>query len=91
MKRLLYNELVRWKYSKNRKPLILNGARQVGKTYLLKNFGKNEYENVAYISCDSNDKVSAIFSGDFNLQEKKKALLVYFGMGKHYYGMKYKS
>ncbi len=68
MKRLLYNELVRWKYSKNRKPLILNGARQVGKTYLLKNFGENEYENVAYISCDSNDKVSAIFSGDFNIR-----------------------
>lgn len=68
MKRLLYNKLLQWKGSKNRKPLILNGARQVGKTYLLKCFGKNEYESVAYISCDSNDKVAAIFSGDFDVQ-----------------------
>lgn len=68
MKRLLYNKLLQWKSSKNRKPLILNGARQVGKTYLLKCFGKNEYESVAYISCDSNDKVAAIFSGDFDVR-----------------------
>lgn len=68
MKRLLYNKLLQWKGSKNRKPLILNGARQVGKTYLLKCFGKNEYESVAYISCDSNDKVAAIFSGDFDVR-----------------------
>lgn len=68
MKRLLYNKLLQWKNSKNRKPLILNGARQVGKTYLLKCFGKNEYESVAYISCDSNDKVAAIFSGDFDVR-----------------------
>ncbi len=68
MKRLLYNDLLKWKLSKNRKPLILNGARQVGKTYLLKEFGKNEYKKVAYISCDSNDKVAAIFNGDFDVR-----------------------
>lgn len=68
MKRLLYDKLVEWKRSATRKPLILNGARQVGKTYLLKEFGSNEYDSVAYISFDSNDRVSEIFNGDFNIQ-----------------------
>ena len=68
MKRLLYNKLVEWKRSETRKPLILNGARQVGKTYLLREFGTNEYDSVAYISFDSNDRASEIFNGDFNVQ-----------------------
>ena len=45
MKRLLYKDLLKWKNSGSRKPLILEGARQVGKTWLLKEFAKNEYEN----------------------------------------------
>ena len=53
MKRLAYERLVEWKKSKDRKPLILNGARQVGKTWLLKEFGSREYESVAYINCDT--------------------------------------
>ena len=44
MERFLYNQLKNWKDSKTRKPLILEGARQVGKTWLLKEFGKNEIE-----------------------------------------------
>ena len=43
MERLVYNELLEWKNKKDRKPLIINGARQVGKTWLLKEFGANEY------------------------------------------------
>ena len=43
MKRDIYKELCQWKASKNRKPLLLKGARQVGKTYILKEFAKNEY------------------------------------------------
>ena len=54
MKRLLYQNLLDWKNKKNRKPLILNGARQVGKTWLVKEFGKNEYKNLVYINCDKN-------------------------------------
>ena len=50
MKRLLFNDLSKWKNSNNRKPLILNGSRQVGKTWLLQNFGKEEYKSVAYIN-----------------------------------------
>ena len=52
MERLTYRKLLDWKKNKNRKPLILNGARQVGKTWLIKEFGSREYENLAYINCD---------------------------------------
>ena len=51
MKRFLYDELLRWKESPDRKPLILEGARQVGKTWLLDEFGKNEYESYIKINC----------------------------------------
>lgn len=55
MRRYLYNELLRWRTSDARKPLVLFGARQVGKTWLLKEFGQKEYKNVAFISFDRND------------------------------------
>ncbi len=61
MKRLLYNELLKWKESRGRKPLVLEGARQVGKTWLLKEFGRNEYDKVAYINCDNNPSIKDIF------------------------------
>ena len=53
MDRKLYNKLLKWKKDENRKPLLLTGARQVGKTYLLKKFGANEFENVVYLNLDS--------------------------------------
>ena len=65
MKRLAYEKLVEWKKSKNRKPLILNGARQVGKTWLLKEFGSREYESIAYINCDEVSDIKDAFT-DFN-------------------------
>jgi predicted AAA+ superfamily ATPase len=65
MKRLAYEKLVEWKNSKNRKPLILNGARQVGKTWLLQEFGSREYESVAYINCDEVSDMKEAFT-DFN-------------------------
>ena len=61
MERFLYNQLKDWKNSKNRKPLILEGARQVGKTWLLKQFGKNEFENFIYINCDNNPQMESLF------------------------------
>lgn len=66
MERIAYNKLVEWKNSKDRKPLILNGARQVGKTWLLKEFGSREYENVAYINCDEVEDMKNVFN-DFNI------------------------
>jgi predicted AAA+ superfamily ATPase len=50
MDRDVYNKLKTWKKSSRRKPLIIRGARQVGKTYLLKKFGKSEYDNLAYFN-----------------------------------------
>ncbi len=62
MERTIYQQLKAWKKSSRRKPLILEGARQVGKTYILKEFGNREYDNLVYINCDNNDKINAIFS-----------------------------
>lgn len=61
MERFLYRELINWKNATDRKPLILEGARQVGKTWLLKQFGKNEFENCVYINCDNNPQVEDVF------------------------------
>lgn len=61
MKRFFYDQLKKWKTSKDRKPLILEGARQVGKTWLLKQFGQNEYKNYVYINCDNNSQLESIF------------------------------
>ena len=64
MKRNLYNQLVAWKNSPTRKPLILEGARQVGKTWLMKEFGKNEYEDMVYVNCANNDFARNLFLHD---------------------------
>ena len=55
MRRFITEKLIHWKNSKDRKPLILKGARQVGKTYILREFEKNNYENVAYFNFDHDD------------------------------------
>lgn len=65
MKRLLYKELLNWKEGKDRKPLILNGARQVGKTWLLQSFGGTEYKKMAYISCEKVSGLESVFA-DFD-------------------------
>ncbi len=56
MKRFLYKSLIDWKNNKNRKPLLLQRARQVGKTYLINQFGKNEYENFNNLNLQIIDK-----------------------------------
>ena len=66
MYRNVINELVKWKESSDRKPLILLGARQVGKTYILKQFGEKHYKNVAYINCDNNAQVKDLFVEDYD-------------------------
>lgn len=67
MERFIMDDLVRWKNRNDRKPLILLGARQVGKTYILKEFGRREYDNVAYINCDNNALVRDLFTPDYNI------------------------
>ncbi len=67
MKREVYLKLLEWKNDPDRKPLILNGARQVGKTWILKEFGKNEYKNVVYINCDESPEMKNLFT-DFDIK-----------------------
>lgn len=68
MYRYAINELIAWKNSSNHMPLIIKGARQVGKTWLMQEFGKTQYEKVAYISFDSNPRLDTLFKKDFNIK-----------------------
>ena len=66
MQRLLIEKLKAWKDKKTRKPLILKGARQVGKTWLMKEFGRLYFENTAYISFYNNKTAAALYERDYN-------------------------
>lgn len=68
MEREIMKDLLKWRERADRKPLILLGARQVGKTYILKEFGKRYYDNVAYINCDDNELVKDIFMPDYDIK-----------------------
>ncbi|MFN0177070.1 MAG: AAA family ATPase, partial [Saprospiraceae bacterium] len=68
MKRDLYQSLVSWKNAPNRKPLILQGARQVGKTWLMKEFGKNEFEQVVYLNFEGSERLKSLFVSDFDIK-----------------------
>ena len=71
MERLILKKLIEWKQSKYRKPLILKGARQVGKTYILKQFGKENYEGVAYFNFDHDKDLYNLFE---NTKDPKRIL-----------------
>ena len=71
MERFLLKKLIEWKNSKYRKPLILKGARQVGKTYLLKQFGKENYDGVAYFNFDHDEDLYNLF---VNTKDPKRIL-----------------
>ena len=68
MYRYAINDLIVWKKSPNHMPLIIKGARQVGKTWLMQEFGKTQYEKVAYISFDRNPRIDTLFKKDFNIK-----------------------
>ncbi len=68
MQRALYQSLLAWKNSPERKPLILQGARQVGKTWLMQAFGKNEFEQVVYLNFESSERLRKLFASDFDLK-----------------------
>ena len=68
MKREIESKLLAWKNNPSRKPLIVMGARQVGKTYLLQQFGNNHYDHVAYINCDNNPRVANLFAEDYDME-----------------------
>lgn len=79
MYRIAIEELYKWKNSKHRKPLIIEGARQVGKTWLMKEFGRQAYEETVYINFDSNSKMADLFSTDLNTERLVLGLELYVG------------
>ena len=80
MKRLAFEQLLEWKNKTNRKPLIVQGARQVGKTWLMKEFGRQHYSKVAYISFDANKTANDIFEADYNISNIIQALNILSGV-----------
>ncbi len=80
MERISMQQLVRWKDKKRRKPLIIRGARQVGKTWLMKEFGKRYFEQtVYYISFDNNERMKHVFEADFDLSRILSSLKIESG------------
>lgn len=68
MDRFALEKLKQWKEKKNRKPLIIRGARQVGKTWLMKEFGRTCFKKTAYVNFDSNTRMRQVFEGDINIE-----------------------
>lgn len=79
MERILMNDILVWKEKKNRKPLIIHGARQVGKTWLMKEFGRRYFEKCVYISFDNNPRMQAVFEQDYDIERIISALRVEYG------------
>ena len=67
MEREIYNRLIAWKLAADRKPLVMYGARQVGKTYIVKAFGNNEFDNMVYVNCYKNSLVEQLFQGNVDI------------------------
>ena len=68
MDRSIYRQLLDWKNGSRRKPLILKGARQVGKTWIIKQFGLREYRNMIYLNCHKNDRIKIIFERGYDIK-----------------------
>lgn len=79
MRRNVEQKLIEWKNKKDRKPLILNGARQVGKTYILREFGGSYYKNVVYVNLETNTSVASYFDGDISPERLIRYLEAYAG------------
>jgi len=73
-------DLIRWKNGDHRKPLVIRGARQVGKTWIMKEFGKTHYEKLAYINFDNNERMESLFSGNLDISRIITALQIESGV-----------
>jgi hypothetical protein len=80
MERFAKKDLVTWKLSQNRKPLIVQGARQVGKTWLIKEFGSTEYKQLAYVNFESSGFLKSIFVHDFDIDRIISAIQIETGI-----------
>ena len=79
MKREILEDLIKWKESKNRKPLIVHGARQVGKTYIIKEFGKKYYKNLIYVNFQTNTKISSQIEDSIDAKYIINKLELFYG------------
>ncbi len=79
MQRMAMEQLRNWKVKKRRKPLIIRGARQVGKTWLMKEFGAAAYENVVYVNFDNNERMKNLFEGSLEVERLITGLELYAG------------
>ena len=79
MYRIAIEKLLKWKQSKHRKPLIIEGARQVGKTWLMKEFGRIAYADTVYINFDSNSRMAELFASDLDTDRLVLGLELYAG------------
>ena len=80
MYRSVIKDLVKWKLNKNKKPLVFWGARQVGKTWLLQEFGKTEYKQMVYVNFEDKDAPKNLFQEDFNIDRIITLLNAYSGL-----------
>lgn len=79
MERKIIKDLIKWKESKNRKPLIIHGARQVGKTYIIKKFGKENYDNLIYVNFETNQEFSSQISDTIDAKYIINKLELFYG------------
>ena len=79
MEREIINDLLKWKESKNRKPLVIHGARQVGKTYIVKKFGKKYYDNLIYVNFETNQELSSQISNSIDAKYVISKLELFYG------------
>ena len=79
MYRIAIEKLLKWKQSKHRKPLIIEGARQVGKTWLMKEFGRQAYADTIYINFDSNSRMAELFASNLDTERLITGLELYAG------------
>ena len=80
MKRYAINRLQEWKEDPYRLPMIIRGARQVGKTWLMQEFGRTAFEQCAYINFDRNERMQNLFSGDFDVDRILRGLAIESGV-----------
>lgn len=81
MERNLFSELEKWKNKKKRKPLIIQGARQVGKTWIMNEFGARYFKNTIYINFDNNKVMKNVFEIDFDISRIVSAIKIEYGKG----------
>lgn len=79
MQRDALQKLIQWKNSRGRKPLILKGARQTGKTWLMKEFGRLYYKDTMYINFENEQRFRSLFQNDFNVSRIISTLQLYYG------------